>query len=553
MKVIHNMKNNDGIPPVIQSAELSRESGYRAIAGSDDSQPALSRGRLSLIMAGLIVAVSMTNIDSTIVSLSSQAVQSGLGLTAGGIQWIVNSYMLAAAAAFPICGHLSDLVGYKRIMVWGTALFGLGSLCCGIVPNTSLALTLMILARALQGVGSAMMFPASIGILFSYSTEGNRAKNMALFFAITGAMTCLGPILGSWLVQYSWRDIFFINLPLALLAIVMIVSMIPKDSPTVASGGGRLDWLGGIEVGMGMVALIVPLQQGRSVGWSDWRIIGSLIASLVLFILFVFRDLRIDHPIINLRVFRNLPFNISQLAMLVAAVIFQPIMYFLSVYGLLALNRSTLMTSLFILYFFFGYLVSAMFGARLFSSHGMKPVLLVAGLVAAAGFYSMSLTAGSLDKGLPSNTLWLSLAMVVAGAGIGFMFSPSSTDAVNRAIDASYGEVTAINQTFKNFGGALGMAVLGPLCTHYFSLDIHKALGKYGVSLSQARTIADSVGSGSAGGSQSQLASLPASVRETVMSLVRASYATGSSRVFLAMACLSLAFIPLALLYPRKV
>lgn len=238
--------------------------------------------------------------------------------------------------------------------------------------------------------------------------------------------------------------------------------------------------------------------------------------------------------------------------MLVAAVIFQPIMYFLSVYGLLALDRSTLMTSLFILYFFFGYLVSAMFGARPFSSRGMKPVLMVAGLVAAAGFYSMSITAGSLDKSLPSNTLWLSLAMVVAGAGIGFMFSPSSTDAVNRAIDASYGEVTAINQTFKNFGGALGMAVLGPLCTHYFALDIHKALGRYGVSLSQARTIADSVGSGSGGGSQSQLAAMPAAMRDTVMSLVRASYASGSSKVFLAMACLSLVFIPLALLYPRK-
>lgn len=283
----------------------------RVIAGGGGSQPAMSRRKLSLIMVGLIVAVSMTNIDSTIVSLSSQAVQSGLGLTAGGIQWIVNAYMLAAAAAFPICGHLSDLVGYKRIMLWGTVLFGLGSLGCGIVPNTSLALTLMILARALQGVGSAMMFPAAIGILFSHSTEGNRARNMALFFAITGAMTCLGPILGSWLVQYSWRDIFFINLPLDLVAIVMIVSMIPKDSPTATAGNGRLDWLGGLEVGLGMVALIVPLQQGRSVGWTDWRIIASLVASLALFALFVVRDLRIDHPIINLRVFRNLPFNIS--------------------------------------------------------------------------------------------------------------------------------------------------------------------------------------------------------------------------------------------------
>ncbi|BDR53579.1 MFS transporter [Bombiscardovia nodaiensis] len=516
----------------------------------------MSSKKLSLILAGLIIAVSMTNIDSTIVSLSSQAVQSGLGFTAGGIQWVVNAYMLAAAAAFPICGHLSDALGYKKIMLTGTFLFALGSLACALVPATSSALTLMLAARALQGVGSAMMFPAAIGILFSYSAPAFRAKNMALFFAVTGAMTCLGPILGSWLVTHSWRDIFFINLPLAVAAIVMIALMIPADGQPGEDQRRidwlSVDWLGGLLVGTAMVALIVSLQQGQSLGWSDWRIIGGLGASVLLFTLFIAWDVRQSHPVIKLGVFASKPFNISQFAMLVAAVIFQPIMYFLSVYGLLALNRSTLMTSLFILYFFFGYLVSALFGARLFSKSGMKPVLLLAGIVATAGFAWMSVTAGSLDKGLPTNTLWLSLAMVVAGAGIGFMFSPSSTDTVNRAIGASYGEVTAINQTFKNFGGALGMAVLGPLCTHYFAQDIHWGLSKYGVSVDQARSIANSVGSGASGGASSQLASLPAGVRKAVMEVVRASYATGSGKVFLAMACLSVVFVFLALVYPSK-
>ena len=534
----------------MQTREVKRQEDPLPVI--EGSQPPINHKKLSLIMIGLIVAVSMTNIDSTIVSLSSQAVQSGLGLTASGIQWIVNAYMLAAAATFPICGHLSDLAGYKRIMLSGTFLFGMGSLCCGLVPANSLSLMLMIFSRALQGIGSAMMFPAAIGILFSYSAENKRAGNMALFFAITGAMTCLGPILGSWLIQYSWRDIFFINLPLALVAIAMIVSMIPKDSPTTEPGSQHIDWAGGLAVGLAMIALIVPIQQGSTVGWSDWRIIASFGASLVLFLVFGFWDSHVDNPIIKLRIFRNPPFDISQLAMLVAAVIFQPIMYFLSVYGLLALNRSTLMTSLFILYFFLGFLVSALLGAQLFNRHGMKPVLLIAGLIAATGFSLMSLTAGSLDKGLPSNTVWLSLSMVVAGAGIGFMFSPSSTDAVNRAINASYGEVTAINQTFKNFGGALGMAMLGPLCTHYFALDIHKALGKYGVSASRAQAIADTIGSGTSAGAQSQFASMPQSMRNMIMPLIRASYASGSSKVFLAMGCLSLLFIPLALLYPRK-
>lgn len=137
--------------------------------------------KIGLVLAGLIVAVSMTNIDSTVVSVSSQAVQSGLSLNGSDIAWIVNAYMLAAAAAFPLCGHLSDVVGHERIMLLGILLFGVGSLYCGLVPAATRAFAAMIGARVVQGIGCAMMFPSAIGILFSLSAPENRAKNMALF------------------------------------------------------------------------------------------------------------------------------------------------------------------------------------------------------------------------------------------------------------------------------------------------------------------------------------------------------------------------------------
>ena len=148
------------------------------------TQGQYAQGRpIGPILAGLIVAVSMSSIDQTIVSLSSQAIQTGLSLDSGGIEWVVNAYLLAAAALFPLAGKLADVLGYKRMMLAGTAAFALGSLLCALAPQGALALAWLIVSRVVQGVGLALMFPSAIGILFTYTPQERRAKSMAVFFA----------------------------------------------------------------------------------------------------------------------------------------------------------------------------------------------------------------------------------------------------------------------------------------------------------------------------------------------------------------------------------
>lgn len=506
----------------------------------------------SLILIGLIVAVSMSSIDQTIVSLSSQAIQSGLGLSSSAIEWVVNSYLLSAAALFPLAGRLSDALGYKRVMLVGVTVFGLGSLLCGITPAGNFALVWMVISRVIQGAGLAFMFPAAIGIVFTYSPENKRASSMATFFAITGAMTAVGPIAGSYLVTLSWRYIFCINLPLALAAIVLITFLVPGDTNRFLQKAlVHTDWVGAALAAVAMITLIVPLQQANSVGWLDLRIIGSLVMSLLLFVVFIVFEQHQANPIVNIRVFTSYHFSLSAIASLVASIIFIPIMYFLSVYGQLSLGQNVLNTSLLILYFFIGFLVSSKIGALIFSRAGISRVLLFSGIITLLAFGFLAQRVGSLHTALPDGVSSLSGLLMMCGAGIGLMFSPAATDMVNRAIGSSYGEVTALSQLLKNFGGALGMAVFSSACSAFFSSNLLTGLGKYGVTASMANQLANSIGSSSSQTRSGTLSHAPAQVQEAILNTVKAAYAQSVGYVFIGMAGLGAIFILIAIIYPH--
>jgi EmrB/QacA subfamily drug resistance transporter len=532
----------------INNTAHTSDVGY--VAASENAH-APGKGRnMALILVGLIVAVSMSSIDQTIVSLSYSAIQSGLGLDSAGIAWIVNAYLLAAAACFPLAGRLADVVGYKRMMLIGILAFGIGSLLCGLGPHNALALTWMIASRIIQGIGLAAMFPSAVGIIFTYSPVEKRAKSMAQFFAITGAMTSIGPIAGSYLIAFSWRYVFFINIPLALAALILTALLTPRDVRSAATlSRGRLDWWGACLAALSMITLIVPLQQGAAVGWADPRIVGSFVISVILMVTFVLLELRRPHPIMKVKVFGNLRFSLSALASLVASMIFIPVMFFLSVLGQLSLGLSVLNASLLILYFFIGFMVAAQLGAKRFARRGIRSVFIVSGILTIIGFSGIAKAVTTVQSGVPVQTGTLNVMIGLAGAGIGYMFSSCATDMVNRAIDASYGEVTAISQLLKNFGGAFGMAALSAISSSVFTERLYTGLHPYGVTHDVAAGIANSVGSGMSSGSGSQLSTLPKHVQTQIMNIVRVSYADASSRVFMVMACVGVVFIVIALLY----
>lgn len=506
--------------------------------------PAARGGTLALV--GLIVAVSMTTIDQTIVALSAPTIETDLGLDHGAMQWAVNVYLIATAAFFLLGGRLADVLGHRRMVLVGIVGFGVTSLLCGLAPDGAGAAAWLITARALQGVAGAIMFPAAIGIVVQGFPRASRGRAMAVFFAITGAMTALGPIAGGYLSVWTWRAIFWVNVPLAVIAFVITAIAAPR----AARRREPIDVVGALVIAAGLGLVVFGLQQAGSWGWTSWAVIGSIVAGLALVGLFVVIERRMLHPLVRLEVFRERGFTVSTLATLFASSAFLGTFFFLSVYGQVSEHLSALATGLLFLDFFVGFVVASRIGSTRFDRIGARSVLLVGGLVGAAGFAWLAVAVTSIPAHPGAILTPLTGPIVVAGAGIGFMFSAASTDAVNRAIGASYGEVTAISQTMRNLGGALGLAVLTTVVTDVLTDKITTSFTALGATKADALAAVGRI-SGASTASGGSLGQLPAAIREKFVDAVAQGYADSVAWAFGGMAIAMLVVALLGLFYPR--
>src|SRR6202142_1213127 len=167
----------------------------------------------NLVLAAMIFAVAMTFIDQTIVSIAAPQIQRELGLSSTGVQWAINAYLLTLAALFAFGGGLADTRGHKKMTVLGVIVFAGASAMCGLTPKGSLAEAWIVTFRCVQGAGGAIMFPAALAIVVPTFALRDRGKALALFFGIAGGLTAIGPLLGGYLTQWTWRAIFWVNIP----------------------------------------------------------------------------------------------------------------------------------------------------------------------------------------------------------------------------------------------------------------------------------------------------------------------------------------------------
>src|SRR5271166_2864602 len=176
----------------------------------------------------MIFAVAMTFIDQTIVSIAAPQVQKELALSSTGVQWAINAYLLSLAALFAFGGRLADTVGHRKMVTLGVIVFASASALCGLTPKGSLAEAWIVTSRVVQGAGGAIMFPAALAIVVQTFALRERGRALALFFGIAGGLTAVGPILGGYLTQWTWRAIFWVNIPVAIIALVLIAVSKPK-------------------------------------------------------------------------------------------------------------------------------------------------------------------------------------------------------------------------------------------------------------------------------------------------------------------------------------
>jgi EmrB/QacA subfamily drug resistance transporter len=444
----------------------------------------------NLVLAAMVFAVAMTFIDQTIVAIAIPNIQKQLSLSATGSQWVINGYLLSLSALFAFGGKLGDVLGRRRMVVIGVTGFAVASALCGFTPKGSIAEAWLIFFRVVQGATAALMFPAAVGIVVASFPLRERGRAMAIFFGISGGLTAIGPISGGYLTQWTWRSIFWINVPVAIIALFLIWKSRPEDErhPT------KIDYRGTVLVTGGMGLLVLGLQQSSLWGWGSPKTWLCIAAGVALLVAFIAWELRTPDPLIRIRIFADRGFATENVVLALMSVVFVPFFFFASIYAQVALGKSAANAGLYMMYFFLGFVIFAQIGGRILDKRGARPAVVCGSALAAVGFF---LLAGKLtDLSLGAQTLYIGLA----GGGLGLMLGTASTDAVNRAPSGSYSEVTGVTQTARNFGATLGLAILGAVLIARNKTNVTAALTKGGVPRTVAERVAASFSSSSGGG-----------------------------------------------------
>jgi EmrB/QacA subfamily drug resistance transporter len=485
-----------------------------------------------LILAAMIFAVSMTFIDQTIVAISLPTIQDDVHLSTTGSQWIINGYLLSLSALFAFGGRLADIAGHRRMVVIGIVVFAVSSALCGATPTGSAAEAWLIVFRIIQGAGAAIMFPAALAIVLEAFPVSQRGRAMAIFFGIAGGLTSIGPIAGGYLTEWTWRSIFWINVPVAIVALVLTFMAKPDDTKHPA----KLDYRGTLLVCGGMGLLVLGLQQSAIWGWGDVKTWASIVIGVAILVWFVKDQLSSKNPLLRLRIFENRAFAIDCAVLFFLMIAFVPLFFFASEYAQISLGESASETGLYLLIFFAGFATATQWGGKMLDSVGARRPVVLGCAVGAVGFFLW----GKSMTHLSVSEQWYYI--VIAGLGVGLVLSPANTDALNRVPRSRYGEATGITQTVRNFGSSLGLAILGSLLITWNKSNLESAASAKGLSKDKADAVGECISQGEA--ACQKVGHALGSKAGEIFSAVPMSFAEATRDVFYGMAiALAIAFV----------
>lgn len=402
-----------------------------------------------------VLGSALVFLDGTIVGIALPTIAADLGATSAGLQWTVNGYALTLAALLLLGGSLGDRYGRRRLFLIGTVAFAGASVLCALAPTVGL----LVAARALQGVGGALLTPGSLAILQGSFRAGDRARAIGAWSGLSGAAGAIAPFLGGWIVQQAgWRWVFGINIPLAALVVVVTLRWVPESSDPAASdprAPAQLDWLGTALAGVGLGALTWCLTAWSEHGSLTAPVAAIGVVGLLALGLFVLAEARSRHPALPLGLFRWRPFAAVNLATLLVYAALTGIFFFLPVtlqvvtgWSPLAAGIAALPATLLML------LLSARGGA-LGARIGPRIPMTVGPLLAGTG--------ALLLAGIGPGTTYLTGVLpgvVVVGAGLVLTVAPLTASALDAAPDHLAGVASATNNAVARVAGLLAVAVL---------------------------------------------------------------------------------------------
>ena len=417
------------------------------------------------ILAATVLGSSMAFLDSTVVNVALPALQTSLGATVVGVQWVVESYGLFLGALILVGGSLGDLLGRRLMFLAGVGIFATASAGCGFASN----IQQLLIARSVQGVGAAFLVPGSLAIISASFDEKTRGQAIGTWSGFTAITTAVGPVLGGWLIEHaSWRWAFFINLPVAAAVIAISLWHIPESRRVAA---GHVDWLGAILAAVGLGGMVNGFIASVSLGWRHPLVLGSLIAGFACLIVFFFVEARVASPMVPLELFRSRSFsgaNLLTLFLYAALGIFFFLfpLNLIQVQGYSATATGAAALPMIVLMFFL-----SRWSGGLVARYGARGPLMIGPLVAAVGFILFALP--SVGGGYWSTFF---PAFVVLGLGMAVSVAPLTTVVMGSVNQVRTGAASGINNAVARVAGVLAIAVFGIVIVRAFSSQLNHSM-----------------------------------------------------------------------------
>jgi EmrB/QacA subfamily drug resistance transporter len=418
------------------------------------------------VIAAASLGSGMAFLDSTVVNVALPAVQADLRASAREAQWVYGAYALVLAALVLIGGSLGDRYGRRRVFVLGAAIFAATSTWCALAPGSGQ----LVAARAVQGIGGALLVPASLAIVGA-SFEGRlRAKAIGLWGALSGTAMAGGPILGGWLVEeVSWRAAFLITPAMAVVAILIALGHVPESRDPEAR---RLDLVGAVLATTGLGGLVYGLIESSASGFANPVVLTALLLGAVALLAFVFVERRGKNPMVPPSLFRSRDFTGANLVTLLFYMSLTGSLYFVPFLMMQVHGYSAFVTGSVFLPFVAMALLLGRLSGRICARFGAKVPLVVSSLAAAVGFVLFAL------PGVEHGSYWTSFfpAMVVQGFGMALIITPLTTVALGSVDGEHSGVASGVNNAMARVAGLLAVAVLGLFAYGAFSATLDARL-----------------------------------------------------------------------------
>jgi EmrB/QacA subfamily drug resistance transporter len=401
----------------------------------------------------------MLVLDITVVNVALPAIQSDLHFSRAGLTWVVDGYVLTAGGLLLLGGRLADLVGRRRMFFAGIVVFTVASALSGAAQNAGM----LVASRFLQGAGEAMAAPAAFGLIaLLFTDKVERAKALGIFGGVAGLGGTFGPIISGLVVKISWRWIFFVNIPVAIFAIVAVLRLVDESRASKDSRGERPDILGAVLITAGLTGIVYGLIEAGTHPWGSARTLVPLIAGLLVTVGFVLLESRIADPLVPLRFFQNRTRVTANIVTFFFSSVFFTMFFLLTLYWEQVEHWSAIKTGLAYLPFGVGIGAGIGISAALVAKIGVKPVL-------GSGFVLMSVGIALLSRITVGGSYTTEVVgpLILMAVGSGFAFSGFGNASVHEVSAEDASLASGVQNAVQQVGGAVGLAVLVTLALRH--------------------------------------------------------------------------------------